>query len=336
MIKLLHIAENKPSPRIWTEEFCKQLGAIGELTIIEDGKKMSQAQLADQIRQCNIFITCWGAIAIPPSIAVDRGELEYISCVSGSVKGLVPPEIVEAGIPVTNWGDAPATRLAEGAFYLLLGCLKGMSVRLRVIRDGRWAAPIDSPCYGTLEHLNVGIFGCGAIGRRFVEMLQPFGPIIRIFDPYAIDLPEDCIVVDTLSELFSKSEAVVIHAALTDQTRKSVTAELLAILPRNGIVVNVARGAIIDQDALFAELESGRLRAGLDVLDPDVLAPDHEARQWDNLILTGHSIGRACHLDGSEYQFDMMHQYCIENVKRHIAGKPLRFIMDSDRYLHST
>ena len=336
MKRFLHIAERKPSPRVWTESFCERVRALGELVVVDNGEKLSVDERVKLMGECSILITCWDAAPVPPSVAGAPGKLEYICHVTGSMRDMIPIEIIDSSIPVTNWGDAPAGRLAEGVFALLLALVKDLPHRARVIESGGWRPPADLHS-GTLEGLKVGVYGYGVIGRRFVEMLRPFGAVIRIFDPYVSEFPEDCIAVESLDELFARSEAIAIHAGLNDETRGSVTAELLSKLPPNGIVINVARGAIVDQEALFAELESGRLRAGLDVLDPDTLPPDHPARKWENLILTAHSIGREHRMDGSgKVPLSAMHHICLDNIRRHLAGEPLRFVMDRDRYLRST
>jgi len=129
----------------------------------------------------------------------------------------------------------------------------------------------------------------------------------------------------------------VIHAGLCDATRRSVTSELLAKLPRHGVVVNTARGGIVDQAALFAELEAGRLRAGLDVLEPDTLPPDHPARAWENLILTAHHVENPWPLDGRPAtRLTPMQRACVENLRRFAAGEPLLYPMDRTRYLRNT
>lgn len=337
MRRLLHIAQHEVSPRIWIEPFYKELRAIGQITVVENGEELSNDERAELIRKCNILITGWGAAPVPVSIARDRGSLEYICNVTGSMRGMIPLDIIDAGIPVTYWGDAPGVRIAEGAFTLLLAVVKDLHRRIQHIRSGGWALRPDI-LSGTLEGLNVGIYGCGAIGRAFIEMLRPFKPVIRVFDPYASEFPEDCIVVDSLDELFANSEAIAIHAGLSDETRGSVTAKLLAKLPQNGIVINTARGGIIDQKAIFAELESGRLRAGLDVLEPPYeLPPDHPARKWENLILSAHNIGAAQPMDGVKgKELTAMHHICLDNIRRRLNGEPLRFTMDHDRYLSST
>ena len=336
MTQLLHIAKKERSPLIWIERFLQELAKIGELTFIENGDQISSAELAARIRECDILLTGWGSISIPVEIARDPGNLGYVCNVTGSVQGSVPVEIVEAGIPVTNWGNAPAGRVAESAMTLTLACLKGLPERMRLVRAGGWK-PKEGFYSGLMEGLNLGVYGYGFIGQRYVEMLRSFRPTVRIHDPYIDEIPEWCQKVDSLEELFQRSEVVVIHAGLSQETRGSVTAEMLAKLPEHGIIINTARGAILDQGALFAELESGRLRAGLDVLDPDSLPADHPARAWDNLILTAHDQSKYRPRGGfPPKHLIALHRAALENMRRHLAGEPLEFTMDRERYLLST
>jgi phosphoglycerate dehydrogenase-like enzyme len=202
-----------------------------------------------------------------------------------------------------------------------------------VKRLGGWK--IDRASHGgSLEGLNVGVFGCGMIGRRFIELLRPFRAVIRVFDPYLDEPVDGAERVTSLDELFEMSEAIVVHAVWTPETDKVINAERLAKLPDHAVVVNTARGGIIDQDALFAELRSGRLRAALDVLEPDTLPADHPARQWENLILTAHQVGMGWPRERP--RMGRMHEIALDNLRRWRDGRPLRFVMDPVRYRRST
>jgi len=336
MTKLLHIAKRKTEQRAWTPLFIDALKDIGDLTIIEDGDDLTDDQCAQHIRRCNVLLTSWATRSVPASLAADRGDLAYICNVTGSLRSFIPLGLIEAGIPVTNWGDAAAHGIAEGAMVLLLAMVKNLRYRVELVQSDGWR-PEESSFSSTLRDMNVGIYGYGYIAQPFVEMLRPFGAVMRIYDPYVADIPDDCIRVNSLDELFDQSEAIVVHAGLSDETRGSVTAELLAKLPDNAIIINTARGGIIDQDALFAELESGRLLAGLDVLDPDRLPRGHPAKRWPNVIFTAHNIGSST-ISGEpgESKLQTMHLICLENLKRHLSGEPLEFLLDRDRYLRST
>ena len=335
-MKLLHVAATTLSPQVWTDVFREALAEFGELTLVADGESLETTQLAEIIRQHDVLLTARGSVAVPSALADDPGGLRYICHIAGTVRGCIPLELIEADIPVTNWGDAPAQALAEGAMALLMAAMKDLHHHILCQRQGVAATQSSAPG-GGLEGTNVGIYGLGVTGLRFIEMLRPLRPVIRFYDPYVGEVPEDCLRVDSLEALFSQSQIIVIHAALTDETRHSVSANHLAMLPDHGIVINTARGAIVDHDALFAELLAGRLRAGLDVTDPEPLPPDHPARQLPNCIITPHCVG-AGQFPGADSppRLDRIHEVCLDNLRRFAAGEPLRFVMGRVRYARST
>ena len=338
MAKLLHIAAHEADARAWTRPFVEGLREFGELDILADGDDLSDQEAAVHIREHDVLITSWGARATPTSLALDPGRLRYICHLTGGMRAYIPIELIESAIPVTYWGDAQARAVAEGAVLLLLASLKGLRQRIDHIETGHWRPPEQGFRSGMLWDLPLGVYGYGFIGRTFVDMVRPFGPRIRIFDPFVADIPADCERVESLEALFDGSRAVAIHAGWTAETAGSVTAGLLARLPEGGVLINTARGAIVDQQALFAELERGRLRAGLDVLlPPEELPPEHPARRWPNLVLTGHSLSQPFPKDyTSDNAFEPMHHICLDNVRRHLAGETLNFPMDRQRYQLST
>lgn len=339
MINIVHIA-NGNSQLNPDGPFGKALLEMKDrvaLTIIEQAKELSEEALLEKMREADILLTMWGAAPIPAALAEDHGKVRYILNLTGTCRPCMPIEIIRSSIPVTNWGDAPSHCIAEGAMALLLAVLKDLRTRIKHIRDGEWGGSqrfgISS---GTLGSVRIGIYGCGAIGRKFVKMVEPFNPKLFVYDPYAEELPDSCQKVDSLKELFEKSEAIVIHAGLSDETCKSVNAEMLAMLPDNGIVINTARGDIIDQEALFAELKTGRLRAGLDVLnDGDSVPADHESRQWPNLIMSCHDVSSA-RWPQRPNALSPMEIIALANLERFLKGEPLKFIMDERRFSLST
>ena len=333
MRKLLHLARAQPEPRLFPPAFRRALAEWGELEIVLDAGRWSEAETAERIRGCQILLTGWGSVAVPATVADDRGLLEYICHLTGEMSRIIPLDVICSGIPVTNWGDAPAFSVAEAALALLLACLKNLRPHIETKRNGEWRLGAMRTT-GSLSGLRLGIYGFGVIGRSFYELCRPFEPRVLVYDPYVQDCEAER--VGTLDELFERSDAVAIHAGLTEETRRSVTAAHLAKLPDDGILVNTARGGIVDQEALFAELASGRLRAALDVLDgDDRLPPDHPARGWPNLILTSH---QASHSDWppDADRLAPLHHVCLENLRRFRAGEPLRFVMDETRYRRST
>ena len=334
-LKILHLARTQPNTRLFTPRFRADLAALGEFVCVDDGISLDDATRAQRIRECDVLLTGWGSVAVPAALAKNPGQLRYICHLTGTVEGIIPPEIIRAGLPVTNWGDAPAFAVAEGALAMLLACLKQLPAHWAAKRNGGWR-PDHETWIGSMRGLRLGLYGYGAIGRAFHDLCRPLDPRVSVYDPYVSELPRETRRVGSAEELFANSDAVAVHAALTKETERSVTAELLARLPDGGIFVNTARGAIVDQAALFRELATGRLRAGLDVLDGDDRLPDgHEARTWPNLILTAHLV-HYTNWPHDPTRLDLWHEVALDNIRRFNANEPLRFMLTEEQLSRST
>lgn len=336
-MKMIHIAGRKVHEGLFAEVFCKEVRALGELEIVENGDALAESERLAKMQQADVVLISWGSVALPAALATQPGRVRYVCSLTGTIRSLVKQEHIDAGLIVTNWGDAIAMNVAEGAVCLLLATLKDLHAQIMAVRDGKGA--LDAASYGgSLEDLNVGLYGFGVIGQKFAELLVPFGCTMRCYDPHVKEFPSYVQPVPTLEALFRESEAVAIHAGLNESTSGTVTREILALLPRHGVLINTARGGIVDQEALFDEVRSGRLRAGLDVLaGNDYMAADDPMRQVEGLIWTCHKIGRAWPLDGeAPRKLSPIHKVCLANLRRFRDGLPLRFVMDSKRYALST
>ena len=336
----LYLAKRKPGKHVCHPVFTDELNKLGWLQRREDVSDWSEEEIVEEARQADVILTDWGSITLPEKLAENPGRLRYICNLAGTVRPYVPRKFIENGVWVSNWGDAPAQKVAEGALTLLLASLKQVIPQNREVCAGGWVPP-GRDWIGSLDGLHLGVYGLGVIGSRFVEIVQPLKPVVSAFDPYVKTWPAGVERVDSLETLFSKTEAVVVTAALNGETRGSVRGDHLASLPEGGIVINVARGAIIDQKALFRELESGRLRAGLDVLDSagkDFLEADHPARQWSNLILSTHRVSASTWnevLDEGK-TLSRAQQIALDNIRRFAEGRPLLHAFDLTRFDRST
>lgn len=298
-----------------------------------------EAEYAETIRKYDVLLTGWGAPHVPNELADNPGNLKYICNITGSVGGWIDAPIVESPhLVVTNWGDAAGYGIAEGAVALLMTMLKDIPYFISCARENKDRPGTDTRRVGTLFNTRVGIYGMGYIGRRFVEYLRPFMPEMYAYDPYVENMPEGVTKVNSIDELFSISQIIAIHAGLSPETTGSVTKEHLAMLPDGAIFINTARGPIVDEPALIAEIMSGRIRAGLDVMDQrlnpenaDMPAIDDPVRHVSNAVFTGHHIG------GNEWgrdpeKLDFTGINCMANLERFAKGEPLQFIIDIDRY----
>jgi D-3-phosphoglycerate dehydrogenase len=197
----------------------------------------------------------------------------------------------ERGIPVCNIPDYCIDEVADHTLAFILGVTRQVVPNTLYIRDGKWglATPLDQ--LRTLRDQTVGIVGFGRIGREVAARLAPFKSRRLVFDafvPADTIRSADCEPV-TLEELLTQSDIVTLHCPSTPQTKKLLNTDALARMKRGAVVVNLARGDLIDTVALIAALQSGHLAgAAIDVCDPEPIPTDSPLRSLPNVIVASH------------------------------------------------
>ncbi|GIV99118.1 hydroxyacid dehydrogenase [Roseiflexus sp.] len=197
----------------------------------------------------------------------------------------------ERGILVINTPDGPTESTAEHAVALVLALAKQVVAADHRFRTAGWSA---ARLRGVeVRGKTLGIVGLGRIGRRVAQICrQGLGMRVAAYDPLApaeAFAALDVVHVETLDNLLPQSEFLTLHCALTPSTRGLIGARELALLPKGAFLINVSRGAVIDQAALINALTTGHLAgAGLDVFDPEPLPNDHPLLQFPHVILTPH------------------------------------------------
>ena len=197
-----------------------------------------------------------------------------------------------AGVAVTVTPDGARRAVATAALTLMLAVGQRLLDKERLVRIGRWADRIDFMGRG-LTGRTVGVLGLGGAATELFAMLAPFATTNLATDPMRD--PDDAAAMGvelvSLDELAARSDVLVVLAPLTDSTRGCVDARLIALMQPHAIIVNVARGPIVDTEALVLALQEGRLfGAGLDVMDPEPLPLTHPLLDLDNVVLTPHAL----------------------------------------------
>lgn len=192
----------------------------------------------------------------------------------------------ERGIEVVAAVGANANAVAEHAFALLLACAKSIPAVDARMHAGHWEKASHSSL--ELSGRTVGIVGLGAIGRRFARMAEGFGMKVVAFDPFAKDVPDHVTLVD-LEELFARSDVISLHCPLTEDNQGLLNANTLARCKPGVIIVNTARGALIDEAALLDSVRSGHVRAaGLDSFAVEPMALGHPFQSQRGFVLSPH------------------------------------------------
>jgi len=193
-------------------------------------------------------------------------------------------------IPVVITPNANAQAVAEGALAMILCLAKDLVGLDALVRSGRWPER-DHADVRDLEGATLGIVGLGRIGRRLVELVQPFGTRVLAYDPF-VEAAEGVGLVG-LGTLFAESDYVSLHAPLTPVTRGMVDADLLALAGPGAVLVNLARGGLVRSlDDLLGTLESGALHAvGLDVFEPEPPELAHPLFRHPRVLVSPHVLG---------------------------------------------
>lgn len=219
-----------------------------------------------------------------------------------------------ADVVLCNGRGVHGSSTAELAITGLLMHWHDMPVLLDQQREHRWLAHDRD----TARDKSVLVLGAGDIGAKVADVLSVLGARTTLVGRHA---RPGVHAVDELPDLCEGQDALVVAIPLTEQTRGLVNAALLARLPDRAIVVNVARGPIVVTDALVQELATRRLRAVLDVTDPEPLPADHPLWNMPDLILTPHVGG------GAAGWRELAERLVVEQVRRFVAGEPLENIV---------
>ena len=305
---VLVLASDVLFQHFFTDASLKKLGEVASWT--RSSSREDSPQLRSEIANADVLMTTWHSPFITADMLGQNPRVKLIAHCGGEVKSRVAEDVFET-VTITNAADPMARGVAEMALALMLTLVR---------RIGDYAAEMRNGVSRTNEYVSegetlfgrrVGIVGFGRIGRAFAKLLQPLGVEILVSDPYA---KAESVQLD---ELVSSCSVVVLCAALTPETRGMFDQRRLSLLRDGSYLINVARGGLIDLEALLGELRSGRITAALDVTDPlEPLPPDHELRKLPNVILTPHIAA-----GGIEMRREIG-ATAVEEVVRFAKGEP--------------
>jgi len=267
------------------------LARLSELTSwTKSALRDDSSQLRSEIANADVLMTTWHSPFLTAQMLGPHPRVKLIAHCGGEVKSRVAQEVFEL-VTITNAADPMARGVAEMALALTLTLVRRIPEYTTEMRNGVITTNEHVSEGEALFGRRVGIVGFGRVGRAFATLLKPFGVEVFVSDPYA--QPESVAAHDAtliqLDELISSCSVVVLCAALTPETRGMFDKRRLSLLNDGAYLINVARGGLVDIEALLPELRNTRITVALDVTDPlEPLPRDHELRKLPNVILTPH------------------------------------------------
>lgn len=235
------------------------------------------------------------------------------------------PEARRGDYLLTNATGIHDVQIAEHVFALLLALTRRLPAALRAQARGGWyhadRADVAELAGGTMV-----VFGFGAIGRRVARLAAALDMRVIAVKRTPAEAPswlDRLVTADELARYLPEADALVVTVPLTADTRGAIGPTELALLPRTAFLVNVGRGAVVDEAALVDALREGRLAgAGLDVFATEPLPPASPLRTLDNVVVTGHYAGE------SPWYDERAMAVFLDNLGRYLAGAPMRNVVD--------
>lgn len=300
------------------------LASVAEPTYTVYEERWTSDQLAADIADYNAVISDWGTPRFTTNVLAAAPKLRVLCHAGGSVRHLLPDppsEFFRRGLGLSAATPVMSPYVAEHTLSLAISVLRRVSwYRDRMKSSDFWwekeecRFPAD-----TIIGQRVGLIGLGMIAWEFVRLIKPFGCELFAYTKHgdAERAEREGVTLLGLDEIMSSCPIVCLFAAVREDTIGMIDARRLSLMPEGGVLINTARGKLIDEPALIEELKSGRLWAGIDVTDPEPPAADSPLRTLPNVLLTPHVGGP------TPTRYWEFAEYAIKDMCRFFAGEPL-------------
>lgn len=268
------------------------------------------------LKNANFAVTSWGSPAMTKELLDVAPNLKLIVHAAGSVKSIVTDEMFARGIRIASAARVLSTGVSETALGLTIASAKNIFALNAETHAGGWSHTGITELYD----ITVGIIGFGMAGRHYAELLQSFSVDVIAYDPVvsAEEMQKLGVRKVTQEEAFAQSDILSLHAPEIASTYHIVNRDSLASMKDGAILINTARGSLVDEAALVQALRSGKLKyACLDVTSPEPPAADSPLRQLPNCILTPHLAGQA------NNGLRKLGDHCYNQICNYLENKPL-------------
>jgi len=253
-----------------------------------------------------------------PAIFEQLPGLRVVQSFSAGVDYLLP--LIPPGVTLCSAAGVHDASVSEWVVGAIIAMRRRLPEFIELQRRAEWVRDLAEPDQFSnhpiddLEGRSVVVLGYGSIGRALAVRLAGFGVRLAGIAQHA---RHDAVAPESLPRLLTEADVVVDLLPLTPATRKLVDAEFFAQMKVGALFVNAGRGGTVDTDALLEALSSGRIRAALDVTDPEPLPADHPLWKEPNVLITPHIAGTVARWERRAYRF------AGEQIRRYAAGQPL-------------
>lgn len=302
--------------RMMSQEAWTILQGYAKVTHHPGEEPANKQDLIDLLADADACLTSWGVATLDSEVVAAAPSLKAIAHMGGSVKSIVSSAVWARGIQVTTAAPSLGTDVAETTLGLMIIGMKRIWPLAKHVREGGWRESRYWPSR-ELHNKTVGIVGVGNIGKRIIRLLQAFDVKVLLYDSYmsqeeATQLSATKVELD---QLIQEADIISLHLPSLPSTKHILDRRRLQLAKDDAVIINTARGSLIDESALIDELEKGRFFIFLDVTDPEPPAADSPLRRLENVVVTPHLAG--CIEDCTR-----MGEMAVEELRRFFSGEP--------------
>ncbi|MBL8994780.1 MAG: hydroxyacid dehydrogenase [Spirochaetia bacterium] len=321
------LVNHNSAKRVLGEENVKRLKSFARLQVV-DAAHIDSEILKKSIRGADGVMTSWGTPALTAEFLDLAPKLKIVAHAAGSIKPIVSDEIWKRKITVTSAASAIAFSVAEYTLGSLILGLRRLQANVAHVREGKWGSDHEAVRMLSLDYAVIGLVGAGFVGRRVVEVLRPHCPNLLMFDPILskADAKKLGVKKATLAEIAAKADAVTLHAPDLPATYRMIDRKFIFAMKPNALLVNSARGKLIEETALIERLKRGDLSAILDVTDPEPPAKDNPLRSLANVILTPHVAGSGA--------YQRVGKFAVTELEQVLKGKKPTYAVTKEMLKH--
>ena len=298
----------------------ERLEKLGEVIWNEAERQYTRDELKELLQDADICVTGWGCPRIEKDMVRDAKQLKLIAHDAGTVSPYIAPEIYDMGIRVCTGNRMFAESVAESVIaYALASLRKIPKYNADLHGDVLWRE--DQFHNSGLLEKKVGIISFGMIAQELVKLLRPFRCKILVESDFVTQEKLDEYKMDirkaTMEEIFQTCDIVSIHSTLIPENYHSINRRLLSSMKEGALLVNTARGAIIDEAALAEVLAEGKISAALDVFEKEPLPMESPLRKLSNVLLIPHMGGPTIDRRMA------VTRYVIDDIEHFLKGEKL-------------
>ncbi len=297
----------------------ERLKELGEL-VVYTSRPESKEELIERIKDADVVINIRSYCKFPAEVLREAKSLKLLSIWGTGTDNVDLEAARELGITVTYTPGTATESVAEHALALMLAVARRIPQIDRQVKEGKWVRGLVTQLYGK----TLGIIGTGLIGSHMAKLAKGIGMnvIAWTFHPSKEKEKELGIEYVPLEQLLRESDVVSLHLRLSEKTKGLIGRKELSLMKPTAFLINTARGAIVDEEALIEALRERRIAgAGLDVYSKEPLDPDSPLLKLDNVVLTPHSAGQTPEV------LDKGLSMAVENIANFLAGKPTNVVV---------